>query len=265
MEMLGSTFNSLINQYKETYQQFLNTVESNNNTLTSVSNYAFIGQSNINTIQGSSVNDCLTSCTTTNSCSGATYDSNSNVCTLSSGNGNMVSSQNQTAIVKQALYYSNQLKQLNDELTNINNQMIQYMNKNIDTYSQTQQQTNDKVNALNKNYKTLQEERSQIEEMVREYETLDSAYENGNIHVTSNYYVYIIYFIIAIVLVVILLKIGVSGGTQMGGGILQMGGGILQMGGGIIQMGGGSHIKVSPLLLVFLGIVILFNAYINHL
>lgn len=246
MEMLGSKFNSLINQYKDTYQQYMNAIQSNSNTLTSVSNYAFIGENNLNTIQNSSASDCLSSCTSTQSCSGATYDATSNVCTLSTGTGNMVSSTNQTAIVKQALYYSNQLKQLNDDLTNINNQMIQHMNQNAKEYSQNQQQTTEKVNALQQNYSVLEQERSQIDEMIREYETLNSAYENGAIHVTSNYYVYLIYFIIVIALIAVLIKIGISGGNPS-----------------LMSGGGHGHIKVSPWLLFFLAIVILFNAYIK--
>ena len=191
MEMLSNQFNSLLTQYQETYQEFLNTINSNNNTLTTVSNSAFIGQSNINTIQGSSADNCLSSCTSNTSCSGATFDNSLNTCTLSSGTGNMVSSNNQTAIVKQALYYSNQLKQLNNELISLNNSMMQNANSSMNSYSQTQQSNNEKATILNKNYNTLEQERGDIEKMVREYETLNAAYENGNINVTSNYYLII--------------------------------------------------------------------------
>ncbi len=242
MEMLSTKFNSLITQYQETYQDFLNVINSKNNSLTTVSNYAFVGQSNLNTIQGSSVNDCLSSCTSTNSCSGATYDMSANTCTLSSGTGNMVSSNNQTAIVKQALYYSNQLKQLNDELTNVNNSMMQNINSNINSYSQTQEATNNKAEILNNNYKTLEDERYQIEELIRQYETINSAYENGNVNTTSNYYSYIMYLLVAIGLIFVLLKTSFSDN----------------------QVGGGGHMKVSPLLLIFLGIVIIFNASLKN-
>ena len=125
-------------QYQETYQDFLNTINSNNNTLTTVPNSAYVGQSNINTIQGSTANNCLTSCNSNKSCSGATFDNNSNTCTLSSGTGNIIDSNNKTAIVKQALYYSNQLKQLNNQLLSLNNSMMQNSNSRMNSYSQTQ-------------------------------------------------------------------------------------------------------------------------------
>lgn len=238
MDNLSSQFNALLTQYQNTYQDFLNTI--NSNTLTTVDNSAFVGQNNINTIQGSSVDNCLSSCTSTTNCSGATFDNNLNTCTLSSGNGSIINSDNQTAIVKQALYYSNQLKQMNNQLLDLNNSMIQNSNSNMNNYSQSQQMNNQKAAILNNNYNTLEQERYEIEKIIREYETLNSAYENGNINVTSNYYYYMLYFIIALFLIFLLLKMGMPS-NQVGGG----------------------HMKVSPLLLIFLSIVIVFNAYIN--
>ena len=243
MEMLSNKFNSLLTQYQETYQDFLNTINLNNNTLTTISNSAFVGQSNINTIQGSTANNCLSSCESNTSCSGATFDNNLNTCTLSSGSGNIINSNNQTAIVKQALYYSNQLKQLNDELISLNNSMMQTSNSRMNIYSKTQEMNSEKSEILNKNYNTLEQERGEIAKMIREYETLNTAYENGNINVSSNYFSYIVYLLAAIFLIFLLLRVSVSNN----------------------QVGGGSgHIKVSPLLLIFLAAVIVFNAYLKN-
>jgi len=243
MELLSNEFNSLLTQYQETYQDFLNTINSNNNTLTTVSNSAFIGQNNIDTIQGTSANNCLTSCTSNTSCSGATFDNNLNTCTLSSGTGNIVSSNNQTAIVKQALYYSNQLQQLNKKLISLNNSMMQNANSSMNSYSQTEQSNNEKSKILNQNYNTLEQERGEIEKMVREYETLNAVYENGNINVTSNYYLYIMYLLIAIFLVFLMLSVSISS-NQVGGGT--------------------SFAHISPLLFSVLGFIIIFNAYLKN-
>lgn len=242
MEIISNKFNSLLTQYQDTYQDFLNTINSNTNALTTVPNSAFVGQSNINTIQDSSVENCLSSCTSNTLCSGATFDTNLNTCTLSSGTGNIISSNNQTAIVKQALYYSNQLKNLNNQLLNLNNSMMQNANSSMNDYLHTEQMNNEKSEILQKNYTTLEQERLEIGEMIRQYETLNSAYENGNINSTSNYYLYIVYLLIAIFLIFVLFKMNTSG----------------------IQSGGGGHSKISPLLLIFLVIVIFFNAYLKN-
>lgn len=243
LEITSNKFNSLITQYQETYQDFLNTIHSNSNNLTTVTDSAYIGENNMNTINNSSIDACLSACKSTKNCSGATFDNNLNACIMTSGVGNIVNSENKTAIVKEALYYSNKLKELNSQLLDLNNSLIENTNVNMNEYLKTEKTNNEKADILKQNYDTLENERIEIEEMVRQYETLNAAYENGNIMATSNYYYYIFYLLIAIVLVFIFLKINVSE-NQVGGGK--------------------GHITVSPLLLIFLSCVIIFNAYLKN-
>jgi hypothetical protein len=242
MEILSNQFNNLLTQYQNTYQDFVNTISSDNNTFTSLDNSAFVSSNNISTIQNSSLNNCMTSCSSTQSCSGATFDNNQNTCTLSSGTGNIINSQSQTAIVKQALYYSNQLQQINNELMNINNSMMNLANSSASSFQQTKQTNQKKGQILQQNYNTLEQEREEIAEIIRQYETLNSAYENGNINVTSNYYSYILYLIIAIFLFFLLIKFNLT--SQ--------------------QRGGGNSTKINPLIFVFLGLVIVFNSMLNN-
>ena len=247
MEILSNTFNNLLTQYQDTYQEFVNAISTDNNTLMSIKGSAFIGVSNINTIQNSSVNKCKSSCSSTESCSGATFDNNRKTCTLSSGNGNIVNSQNQTAIVKQALYYSHQLQNINNKLTDTNNSMMNLANSNTDNYKQTTQMTREKSQILQQNYNTLEEERIQIEELIRQYETLNSAYENGNINVTSNYYSYIMYLLIAIFLVSLLFKLNLNLTSEQSGG------------------GGGTKFsQFSPFIFGLLGFIIVVNAILQN-
>ena len=70
---------------------------------------------------------------------------------------------------------------------------------------------------MNNNYQTLSDERIKIEKMIREYETLNSALENGTINVTSNYYSYIALVFITILLIFLFLKFSITG-SQSGGG-----------------------------------------------
>ena len=44
----------------------------------------------LNILQNSSIDNCLSSCKSNNSCSGATFDNINNSCTLSSGTGNII-------------------------------------------------------------------------------------------------------------------------------------------------------------------------------
>jgi hypothetical protein len=239
MNTLTDQFNNLISQYQDTYKNFINTINSGDNSLTSVSDSAYVGENNINTIQNSSVNDCVTSCSSTQSCSGATFNQQQNTCTLSSGNGNIINSPNNTAIVKEALNYSYQLQNINNQLMNINNSMMKLSNSSADSLQQNQQTTQQKAQILQQNYNTLEQERFQIEELIRQYETLNSVQENGVINITSNYYKYIVYLVIAILLIVLLMKVNLT-----------------------YQQRGGGY-KNSPFIFILLACIIIFNSIIK--
>jgi heme A synthase len=68
------------------------------------------------------------------------------------------------------------------------------------------------------NYQILLEERIHIDKMVRDFETLNAANENGQINVTSNYYNYIVLLFITILLIFLLIKFSVTSNDQRGGG-----------------------------------------------
>jgi lipopolysaccharide export LptBFGC system permease protein LptF len=242
MDTLSNNFNNLLTQYQSTYQNFVNTIGSTDASFVSVPNTSYVTDNNINTIQNSSINNCITSCSSNQSCSGATFDNLQSTCTLSSGNGSIVNSSNQTSIVKQALYYSYQLQLINNQLLEINSSMMNLANNSSSSFQQNQQTSSQKAQILQQNYTTLEQERGQITELIRQYETLNSAQENGVINITSNYYSYIIYIIIAIFLIILLTKINLSGQ----------------------QRGGASSFKISPLIFGILAFIIVFNAILKN-
>jgi len=244
LQDLSNQFNSLLTQYTDTYQNYISIINSGDNSLTTVPNSSFVGQSNISVLNNSSIDNCQTSCTSNSSCSGATFNDNSNSCTLSSGTGNIVSTPQSTAIVQQALYYSYQLQQINTQLLNINQQIITTTNTNYGQFQQTQQQNQEQAQALQNNYQTLTQERAEIDEMVRQFETLNAAYENGNINVTANYYSYIVLVLIAIFLFFILMRYSLPGEQRGGGNNLKF---------------GYNHLLIFGLL----GVIIVFNASIK--
>lgn len=217
LQNLSNEYNVLISQYQDTYQKYIDVINSDNKTFTTVDNSAFYGQNQINILNDTDVENCQSACSSNSSCSGATFNTLSNSCTLNSGSGNVIQEQKSKAIVKEAMYYSYQLQKLNAKLLDINKQMINTSNNNYDKFQKSQQQTIEQENTMNNNYQTLSDERIQIEKMIIEYETLNRALENGNNVVTSNYYSYIALFLIAILLILLFFKFSFTG-SQSGGG-----------------------------------------------
>jgi lipopolysaccharide export LptBFGC system permease protein LptF len=166
---------------------------------------SFLGENQISTFNNTNITNCETSCLSNTSCSGATFNTISNNCTISSGSGNIVPTQYSKAIVKEVMYYSYKLKKLNAKLMDINQQMMNNSNNSYNKYQKSQTQSKQQDEIVNINYQTLLEERINIEKMIREYEILNKAYENSNINITSNYYSYIFLMLIVILLIFIFL------------------------------------------------------------
>jgi hypothetical protein len=220
LQTLSNNFNTLLTEYQNTYTEFINVINSNDTTFTTVENSMFSGASIINTNTVSNINDCTTACSSNTSCSGATFrpnSSSSNNCTLSSGSGNIVNSKNSTAIVKKGLYYSYQLQNLNQQLMDINQEINNTVNQSNTKYQNNLDQINKRGESLQKNYVVLTDEREHINRMIQEFETINQAQENSDINATMYYYNYIVLLFVAILLFFLLLRFSVPS-EQTGGG-----------------------------------------------
>lgn len=217
VDSLSNEFNLLIKKYQDTYNKYIDVIDSDDKSLKTINNYSFFGENKLNTLTNSDVTACEKSCFNTPFCSGATFNTVTNNCILSSGTGKIVPTQQSKAIIKEAMYYSYELQKLNYKLMDINQEMMNISNSSYNEYQETQKQSNQAKEIINTNYQTLSEERNHIEKMIRDYETLNKAYENGNIVVTSNYYRYILLSLIVILLIFIFLKFYLTT-SQSGGG-----------------------------------------------
>lgn len=247
MELLSSQFNSLLTQYQSTYQEFMNVLDGSSSLIT-VQNTAYVGGKKLNVLQNSNINSCLSSCESNTSCTGATFSNNKSTCTLSSGMGHISNSTNQSAIVQQALYYSYQLQQINEQLSDINNSMMKLSNSSLDNVNKNQTQASTYATILEQNYNVLESERGEINKMIHEYETLNTAYDSGSIYVSSSYYSYLMYIVIVLVLMGILFK----------SGLMNMNMNMNMTMNNNMQYGGGRH--VSYWLMMFMMVVVLFNS-----
>jgi len=207
---LITQFNNLITQYKETYQAYLNELSQNNenNTinLTNIPNSLYNSESTINTLTDTSLENCQTSCSSNQSCSGATFNENNNSCVLGSGSGTIVNAQNSTAIVSQLLSYSYQLQNLNNQLLELNQQIIDINQNKTEQYEYNQQKVEQKKKIMYNNYDSLKDDKQKINEMIQQYEQINNVYDNSQIIVTSSYYKYILLLFIVILLGFLLFK-----------------------------------------------------------
>lgn len=244
LQTLSYQFNSLLTQYTNTYKEYISLVNSNDNSLTTVPNSSFLSQHYIKTLSNSTLDACKIACTSNSSCSGATFNNTLHNCTLNSGFGRIIPTTKSSAIVQQVMYYSYQLQQLNSQLRNINQQMMKISNSTHNNFKKSSQHTLQRHQALQNNYQILSQERYHIDEMVRQFQTIDAAYNDGKLVVTSNYYNYIVLLFIVVFLIFLFMRFSLFG-EQRGGGR-------------------GSNLSHNYLFIfIILSVIILFNSFIK--
>jgi hypothetical protein len=179
----------------------------NSNSLKSVSNSSFVGGLPISTKQVDNVQSCIASCSALSNCSGATYNSDQNICSLSSGEGSIVPSGNSgnIAIVSENLYYLNQIKSLNQQLLDLNNQIRTTIHEGRPVYNDTIKELRISSTDLKDNYNRLQNERNRVDKMIKDFEDLESEKKETDIMSSGNYTLFLFYLIISIIVVLFLI------------------------------------------------------------
>ena len=218
LQNLTSQFNTLLNEYQETSKKYTELIKKKDTTLTQIPDYSFFGEKNLNVLGSSNVSSCQNACSTNKSCSGATFNTTSNNCTLSSGKGNIVHNSKSVAIVQQAIYYSNRLKELNTQLSTLNQKIITISNQNQIEYSNSKTLTKQQEVIMINNHNVLIQERKVIDDIMNQFQTLNAAYEDGNTIVTENYMKYIVFMFAIIILTLILLRTAMSSPQYCGSG-----------------------------------------------
>ena len=215
---LKNKFNSKLTEYKEIYDRYVNLLNANDKSFMQLPDSSFIGEHNLKVLANSTISDCQSSCISNTTCTGATFISPSNDCTLSSGEGSIIPANNMTAITYQVLYYKKRLGELNTEMTDLN-QQIMVLFKNTDEQSlQTNANIEEQENILIQNNEILLKDRSEIKKMSREFQTLNAAYNDKTIILNANYSNYIVLLFVGIFLILLLMRYGISG-PQSGGGV----------------------------------------------
>ena len=180
--------------------------------LSYIKGQAFLGSGSLNTTQNiSNVNDCKALCSSTNSCTGATFNNSNNTCSLRTGEGDTIpSSTNSYAIIPENIRYLNILNKLNKKLTDINQKIIQSINQNQPFYNNINKIENNKTEILKQNYEKLNREQIKIHKLLKDSQDLDEAQTQGTILINRNYYFFVFLLIIIIISIIILIKLSSS-------------------------------------------------------
>jgi hypothetical protein len=218
LETLNAQYNNLLIQYRQAvadYIAYLNN-SGTKNVFTNIKGKAFWGTGQAGTQAGysniSDVNGCAALCSKTPNCTGATFNPTSYskpMCQLRKGPGRpVISSPSDYAIIPQEKEILFNIQYINNKLKSVNNQILHIINNNISSYDSQTVERAQKNEILLANYEKLNQERMKINNMVREYEDLDSTQNEGELLAYSNYYSFLFLLILAIFAILLFYKFG---------------------------------------------------------
>jgi hypothetical protein len=193
-----------------------------------------MGGTNIGYTQAPDVQTCIASCSSLTNCSGATYNSDQQVCSLTSGKGNITHSSNSGnyAIASQTILYLKGIQQLNQQLTKINDEIKSNIRQEAPLYRKTIQDLQTSTQELDSVNTVLKNDREQIKELLKHHNKLNEEESISNLFTTTNYSIYLFLFLIAVIFIILLSYITITNNsgtsastvnntfTQFGGGFL---------------------------------------------
>ena len=217
LESLQVQYDTKMKEYIQLTQDYKGLLQSGGKNYVQIKNRRYIGQRILTASREQSINTCQASCSSNPNCSGATFVPKTQVCTLTGGNGIIITDLGVYAIITR-------LKQVTGQLEEVNKQLI-ILNKRIQTAVSTNPHNNlDYWNQQNTNmqgtlitdYNDLVNQRTEINNLMQEYDNVNGNMKDTYLEVKQqmlNYRIYII--ILVIILIFIMMWVGYIDITMM--------------------------------------------------
>jgi len=219
LESLNVEYKNLLIEYKKSVLDYINYLKQENgdsDNMQTLQGRAFWGDKSIAENNLPSLQECQAACSTTQGCTGATFnkiDHAEPICALRGGDGKIVNGlPNDYAIIPKGKLLLTIVNDINEKLTKINQQILSKIDNSKTLYSENSQNNELKNSELREQYNKLIIDRTNIKKMIDEYKTLDQKQVESNIIINQNYYSFLLLMGLVIAVIFILYKF--SGSIQ---------------------------------------------------
>jgi len=220
LETLNVQYSNLLTQYEQAVANYTNLIQQQSTSNTTppfmdISNNAFWGTVDISSNIIPTVYQCKALCATTSGCSGATYNTTTQTCSLRSGEGSLVpSASNLVALIPEETYLLLNMQSINAQLIQINQEILNKTTAGETVFDSEYTERQTQAEELLKNYIMLTAEKNKINGMINDFENLNQEEINGNITISKNYYSFVLLLILSIALIVLLFMFSGSSSTN---------------------------------------------------
>lgn len=216
IKTLEKEYNAVLKQYEEAYKNcnaklnaMVDDTSTTTKTFTSFPNNSFWGTDSLKEGSVASQIECESMCASDPNCSGATYNPDKKYCWARKGYGTLAVSINGStdiALIPDVKACMITLKSLNNRLLEINQQLTNAISTSTSQVESQQTENLKKSDELHKYYAQLLAERLQMDQLVKENETVNAKYENQSLSVNQASGTLRFWTVIACVLVIIVLN-----------------------------------------------------------
>jgi hypothetical protein len=209
LETLSAQYDNLLIKYEQAVTNYVNVLQQNSNNYVTINGKEFWGTGSVSTNNNiATIKNCTTLCSQNNTCTGATYNPDKQICFLRSGNGNTNpgSSSNNVAIIPQETQLLLIVQSINNQLTRINSQIQTIVDNSQPLYNKQSSQRMIKTKELLQNFINLNIHREKINKKMQDYADLEKQESTASLMVNSNYYSFLLLLFLAIVFIVLLFK-----------------------------------------------------------
>jgi len=207
LEALNGQYKNKLTEYESAYATYIQGLQQPDNSYIVLPGKTYQGTGSISDISGSTLTRCEASCSAQPLCSGASFNSISNVCKLRSGEAGLtVGATSDHAIITKTRANILHLHTLNDQLIEINRQMDD-IHKTMQPH--TTKQTQVLVvqgDELLQRGSLLTAEKDKIKRLMEEYNDVAKNNADQTIMVEQRSSVYVIWLILCIMAILLAVK-----------------------------------------------------------
>ena len=207
-QSLQLQYNKLTMEYNQAVEDYQQLLKSKDTSFIQLKNKAFYGKESLEMTQVESLDVCEARCSTTNTCSGATYSPINKMCNLRRGEGSILHSPNNYAIITTIGQKTQRIKELNSQLSIINTLLRELMAKtdqnNIGIFNEDNQNLN---TTLLNDYQDLFKQREDILSVLKEYNSINASSDDTSLLVSQKFLSYRLHLIILMLLICLILVV----------------------------------------------------------
>jgi len=214
LEYLNKKYKTLLYEYRKANLEYANFIQTNgysSNQMSYKKGLAYWGTSKLSVENGSTLQNCEASCSSNSQCSGATFNSVNNLCSLRIGESELSSApQTDYAIIPKEKELLLHIESINKELTNVNIKLQELTKSERKMYNKQIHQRYEKNNTLQTEYAQLLNERTNFKAIINEFEQLDTEQNEDGLYASQNYYFSILLGFIVVLVIFILIRLSVT-------------------------------------------------------